>query len=875
MKRKYTLLFLLLFAFFTSFGQQPEHSLAREWNEVLLNAIRGDFARPTVHARNLFHSSILLYDSWAVLDDTAETIFLGKQYQGYLCPFEGIATPANIEDARKEMMSYAVFRLLLHRFDASPGRSELIAEASLLMADLGYDTQFVDTDYSTGSFAALGNYLAQELIAFGLQDGANEANGYANQQYSPVNEPLVLETQQELYDLDDPNRWQPLAFDVFIDQSGIVFADNVPDFLSPEWGEVIPFALQAENLEVLDNGFESYVYNDPGAPPSIQMSQNNGIEDPYKWNFAMVASWSSHLDPADPTLIDISPGSIGNVSPTDYPDTFEEYQSFYDFENGGDIGTGHDTNPFTGLPYAQQMVKRSDYARVLAEFWADGPDSETPPGHWFTILNYVSDHPETMKRIEGEGEIVSDLEWDIKAYLALGGAMHDAAVTTWGIKGYYDYIRPISAIRYMARGQSTDPTMPSFDPHGLPLIPGLIELIEVGDPLAGASNENVGRLKLFTWRGPDFINDPEVDTAGVGWILATNWWPYQRPSFVTPPFAGYVSGHSTFSRAAAETLTAFTGDAFFPGGIGVFDVDQNEFLVFETGPTESFSLQWATYRDASDQTSLSRIWGGIHPPVDDIPGRKLGLDIGQDAFALAKDYFEGNVQVSTDNFTISGTGESCFERSNGKITISANEFYNYVATIEGVPYPFVQSLEVSNLEPGTYEVCLSIEGNNKFERCFEVNIARVESIAITSKESLDQSHLSFDVVKGTPPYTVSLNNEPIGIFDQPNFEISNPKLGLLTIKTALPCEGTFSMILEGGDKGFVYPNPVQSFATIVTPDQDGWVVGSLYDRKGQLISTENYLCNNHTFYINLENLSAGVYYLKLENSSQTYSILKQ
>jgi hypothetical protein len=35
------------------------------------------------------------------------------------------------------------------------------------------------------------------------------------------------------------------------------------------------------------------------------------------------------------------------------------------------------------------MVKRSDYFRVLAEFWADGPTSETPPGHWHAMANYL------------------------------------------------------------------------------------------------------------------------------------------------------------------------------------------------------------------------------------------------------------------------------------------------------------------------------------------------------------------------------------------------------------------------------------------------------------------------------------------------------
>ena len=65
----------------------------------------------------------------------------------------------------------------------------------------------------------------------------------------------------------------------------------------------------------------------------------------------------------------------------------------------------------------------------------------------------------------------------------------------------------------------------------------------------------------------------------------------------------------TALNAAAEVLTALTGDAFFPGGMSDFRIRANDFLVFERGPSVDMSLQWATYRDAADQCSLSRIWG--------------------------------------------------------------------------------------------------------------------------------------------------------------------------------------------------------------------------------------------------------------------------
>jgi hypothetical protein len=184
------------------------------------------------------------------------------------------------------------------------------------------------------------------------------------------------------------------------------------------------------------------------------------------------------------------------------------------------------------------------------------------------------------------------------------------------------------------QGQSSDPELPNYNAAGLPLVPGYVEFITSDDPieLRGQDNEFIEDIKVRAWRGPKAINIPAIDRAGVGWIRAKEWWPYQRPTFVTPPFAGYVSGHSTFSRSAAEVLTLLTGDAYFPGGIGSFTAEAHSFLVFEDGPSEDVELQWATYRDAADQSGLSRIWGGIHPPQDDFPGRIMGETIGIDAF---------------------------------------------------------------------------------------------------------------------------------------------------------------------------------------------------------------------------------------------------
>lgn len=621
-----------------------KHSVARLWNEVLLEAIRHDYAKPTVHARNLFHVSVALYDSWAIYHPNASPYLIGNKFPNFISQFQGMDTDVPTEEAIRQTLSYAVYKLLTHRFKKSPGSAGSLKSFDDTMELLGYDRDFSSNDYSNGDPRALGNYIAESLILYGQLDGSREGNFYDNAHYQPVNpvlRPNLPGNPAILY----PNRWQPLQLNEYIDQAGNPVDDSAPAFLSPEWGNVSPFSLTHDQSREHKRDGNSYkVYFDPGAPPHLDINESTQSNELYQWNFALVSAWSAHLNPHDGVMWDISPKSLGNIDLSSLPKKFEAYPDFYHLKNGGDIGKGRPTNPITNQPYQEQLVPRGDYARVLAEFWADGPDSETPPGHWFVLLNYVSDHSDFNKRVEGKGEVVENLEWDVKSYFALGGAMHDAAISAWGIKGWYDYIRPISAIRYMAGlGQGSNPELGHFHPSGIPLIKDFIELVEEQDELAGEGDANVGKIKLYAWKGHDYIKNTSTDEAGVGWILAENWWPYQRPSFVTPPFAGYVSGHSTFSRAAAEVMTMLTGSEYFPGGMGEFVAKKNEFLIFEEGPSQDVALQWATYRDASDQCSLSRIWGGIHPPADDIPGRIVGEKIGKQAFELAKSYFQGKV----------------------------------------------------------------------------------------------------------------------------------------------------------------------------------------------------------------------------------------
>lgn len=234
-----------------------------------------------------------------------------------------------------------------------------------------------------------------------------------------------------------------------------------------------------------------------------------------------------------------------------------------------------------------------DEHKVIAEFWADGPHTWTPPGHWVQLAIGVSIR---------DGHTIDE---DVCLYMALAGALLDAGIAAWDAKRAHDYVRPITAIGQLYGGQMVQ-----------------------------------------AWAGPN---------QGLGPIDAADWRPYQASTFVTPPFAEYVSGHSAFSAAAAEVLAGYTGsDRMYDGWTRLgrdYDGDgyEDKFgqhratpgsLVFENGPAAPVELRWDTFHEAADEAGISRLYGGIHFQDGDRRGRELGRAVGRQALEHARSYWD-------------------------------------------------------------------------------------------------------------------------------------------------------------------------------------------------------------------------------------------
>ncbi|MBE9066980.1 DUF4114 domain-containing protein [Leptolyngbya cf. ectocarpi LEGE 11479] len=328
---------------------------------------------------------------------------------------------------------------------------------------------------------------------------------------------------------------------------------NQQQFLTPQWAVVDPFALDS-----------------PGALRPV-------APEP----FLLVDGATVDLDAGTITLADnsvvvITPAIVGTIINPDF------------------------------ITQTERVVAASanltDEQKLIAEFWEDGGGTSFPPGTWLTFGEFVSARDDNT------------LDEDAELFFALGNAVFDAGVATWEAKRFYDYVRPVRAIREL----------------------GALGLL---------NNGTIGTDAITNETG--FVIEAWSPGAGTQTILAENFLTYQTPGQdPSPPFAEYTSGHSSFSAAGAEILRRFTGNDSFGGSV-TFQSGESRFENTVT-PALATTLAWDTFTAAADEAGLSRIYGGIHFDDGDINGRALGRAVGNEVWDQVQTFANGATTVNLE-----------------------------------------------------------------------------------------------------------------------------------------------------------------------------------------------------------------------------------
>jgi hypothetical protein len=234
--------------------------------------------------------------------------------------------------------------------------------------------------------------------------------------------------------------------------------------------------------------------------------------------------------------------------------------------------------------------------KAIVEFMRDGPRSTGQSGHWLKFAQAVSVRDK------------NDTDKDVKMYFLVGAAAFDAFIAAWEAKRFYDSSRPWTLIRHYYKSQ-----------------------------------------KVRGWSGIG---------KGVAMIPAEDWHPYSPLSFITPPFPGYVSGHSTVSAASAKALELYTGSDFFGGSDKRYPGELTEPGIsceikqsIDGQPGAKIDgdgaivLKMPTFTSAAEMAGISRIMGGYHIQADNVAGLDLGRKVTVHIYPKIKAYFDGTAVI--------------------------------------------------------------------------------------------------------------------------------------------------------------------------------------------------------------------------------------
>jgi hypothetical protein len=328
--------------------------------------------------------------------------------------------------------------------------------------------------------------------------------------------------------------------------------------------------------------------------------QLNGYVDPDN-GYQPVNTWETVTDPTKwqplcaPPNASLPPAQAGSPCPAGYTIQKPLHPHWMNIATFGPLDETTKYPPQFPLPgppsgtsdidlELRDTSNLSETQKAKADYWADGPLSEFPPGHEAVFAQALS----RMRK--------NTLDQDVKLFFVLGSALMDASVSSWRTKYQYDSVRPITAIRARYKDK-----------------------------------------KVNSWLGPG---------KGYGTVLGQNWLPYQEPNVLTPPFPEYVSGHSTFSAAGRTVMLQFYGNNDDFNGKVIIKKGTSK-IEPGVAPSKDITITWKTLSDAADDAGWSRRWGGIHFVSGDQQGRALGRLIGYNDWNKALKYFDGTATATT------------------------------------------------------------------------------------------------------------------------------------------------------------------------------------------------------------------------------------
>ncbi|MFS4481565.1 T9SS type A sorting domain-containing protein [Hyunsoonleella sp. 2307UL5-6] len=241
-------------------------------------------------------------------------------------------------------------------------------------------------------------------------------------------------------------------------------------------------------------------------------------------------------------------------------------------------------------------------------------------------------------------------------------------------------------------------------------------------------------------------------------------------------------------------------------------------------------------------------------------------------FKLDQDFSQ--IFVAADNFQILVTDETCQGR-NGALKIDTKFKHDYNITVAGVDYSFTNTLNISNLEPGSYDVCIGID-NTSYSHCVTLNIEASDLLS-GKTSSVKENKVEVDIQSGTPPFTVSVNNIKILETYNTNFSVPAKEGDFIEVKSKATCEGKLTKVVGSSIELKAFPNPTTDYFELRIPTKSKEnITVELYSQTTGLVSSIQYPVIDSKVKVDLTNNPSGVYYARVNlDSPKTIKIIKK
>ena len=229
--------------------------------------------------------------------------------------------------------------------------------------------------------------------------------------------------------------------------------------------------------------------------------------------------------------------------------------------------------------------------------------------------------------------------------------------------------------------------------------------------------------------------------------------------------------------------------------------------------------------------------------------------------------FKYNIFEKSNIFTIETIGETCVGKNNGSVSIEALTSNSYVAYIDGNSYSFTNSITINNLEPGSYDLCIVVDGED-FEQCYRLVIE--SGITLSGKINVKNNLANITVDSGTGPYVVYKNGNSVLETYQTGFSIEVNHGDELQVHSKSACQGELLKDINLLEDMKVYPNPSNGMFSIYVPVELENIYLEIYNIHSQLISSRLYIAKGGKVELNIQEEPNGLYFIKMNTDSPKF-----